>query len=195
MIEADGLFLHLNPLHEAFQANGTTNFSGLLKKIENILSFNHLGYDTNIGIIFLYLLGFYAALIAVGASPWLSLLGALAFGLGSYNIIIIEAGHITKAYAMSMMAPMLGSMLLILKRRKYLWGGILFALALGIQIACNHIQITYYTMLVGVILGMVYLVYAIKDKAFKPLLVGVGVMLSVIWLRPSAWIRQLEIRL
>lgn len=149
----------------------------VFKKIENILSFNHLGYDTNIGIIFLYLLGFYAALIAVGASPWLSLLGALAFGLGSYNIIIIEAGHITKAYAMSMMAPILGSMLLILKRRKYLWGGILFALALGIQIACNHIQITYYTMLVGVILGMVYLVYAIKDKAFKPLLVGVGVML------------------
>ena len=38
MIEADGLFLHLNPLHEVFQANGTTNFSGLLKKIENICS-------------------------------------------------------------------------------------------------------------------------------------------------------------
>ncbi len=149
----------------------------IFSKIENLLNLNYIGYGGNIGIIFLYLLGFYVALIAIGLSPWLSLLGALAFGLGSYNIIIIEAGHITKAYAMSMMAPILGGMLLILQRKKYLWGGILFALALGIQIACNHIQITYYTMLIGIILGLVYLVYAIKDKAFKPLLIGVAVML------------------
>ena len=149
----------------------------VFSKIENVLNLNYIGYGGNIGIIFLYLLGFYVALLALGASPWLSLLGALAFGLGSYNIIIIEAGHLTKAYAMSMMAPILGAMLLILKRRKYLWGGILFALALGIQIACNHIQITYYTMLIGVILGLVYLVYAIKDKTFKPLLIGLAVML------------------
>ncbi|MCR4680399.1 MAG: YfhO family protein [Bacteroidales bacterium] len=149
----------------------------IFNKIENVLNLNYIGYSGNIGIIFLYLIGFYVALIAIGASPWLSLLGALAFGLGSYNIIIIEAGHITKAYAMSMMAPILGAMLLILKRKKYLLGGLLFALALGIQIACNHIQITYYTMLIGLILGLVYLVYAIKDKEFKSLLLGVGVML------------------
>ena len=149
----------------------------VFNKIEDVLNLNYLGYKGNIGIIFLYLLGFYVALIAIGVSPWLSLLGALAFGLGSYNIIIIEAGHITKAYAMSMMAPIIGGMLLILQKKKYLWGGILFAVALGVQIACNHIQITYYTMLVGLILGLVYLVYAIKDKELKSLLLGVGVLL------------------
>jgi isopentenyl-diphosphate delta-isomerase len=36
MIQADGLFLHLNPLQEAVQANGDTNFAGLAKKIERI---------------------------------------------------------------------------------------------------------------------------------------------------------------
>lgn len=146
-------------------------------KIYNVFNLNYLGYGGNIGVVFLYLIGFYVALLAMGLSPWLSLLGAMAFGLGSYNIIIIEAGHITKAYAMSMMAPIIGGMLLILQKKKYLWGGILFAIALGIQIACNHIQITYYTMLVGLILGLVYLVYAIKDKEFKSLVLGVGVML------------------
>jgi isopentenyl-diphosphate delta-isomerase len=36
MIEADALILHLNPLQEAVQAGGDTNFTGLAKKIENI---------------------------------------------------------------------------------------------------------------------------------------------------------------
>jgi hypothetical protein len=149
----------------------------IFNKIHNFLNLHFFSYDGNIGIVFLYLLGFYVALTAIGLSPWLSLLGALAFGLGSYNIIIIEAGHVTKAYAMSMMAPIIGGMLLILQRKKYVWGGILFAVALGVQIACNHIQITYYTMLVGLILGLVYLIYAIKDKEFKPFILGFGVML------------------
>ncbi len=36
MIRADALILHLNPLQEAVQAGGNTNFTGLAKKIENI---------------------------------------------------------------------------------------------------------------------------------------------------------------
>lgn len=36
MIEADALILHLNPLQEAVQAGGDTNFAGLAKKIEEI---------------------------------------------------------------------------------------------------------------------------------------------------------------
>ena len=36
MIGADALFLHLNPLQEALQPDGNTNFAGLLKKIEHI---------------------------------------------------------------------------------------------------------------------------------------------------------------
>lgn len=36
MIEADGLILHLNPLQEALQPEGETNFSGLVKKIEGV---------------------------------------------------------------------------------------------------------------------------------------------------------------
>ena len=36
MIEADALILHLNPLQEAVQAGGDTNFAGLAKKIEQV---------------------------------------------------------------------------------------------------------------------------------------------------------------
>jgi isopentenyl-diphosphate Delta-isomerase len=36
MIEADALILHLNPLQEAVQPEGNTNFKGLLEKIEQV---------------------------------------------------------------------------------------------------------------------------------------------------------------
>jgi isopentenyl-diphosphate delta-isomerase len=36
MIQADGLILHLNPLQEAIQPGGNTNWSGLLAKIETL---------------------------------------------------------------------------------------------------------------------------------------------------------------
>ena len=156
--------------------------------VKNVLTLQIFNRQNDMGVLFLYLLGFYIALVALGVSPWLALLGGLAFGLGSYNIIIIEAGHITKAWAMAMMAPILAGMLLCFKgaatyreekRRstaQLVWGGILFTLALGLQIALNHIQITFYTALAGVIMGIVYLCYSLKDKYFTRLLLSVGIL-------------------
>jgi len=148
----------------------------VFNKIKRLLNLDFLGYSGSVGVLFLYLIGFYVCLLAFGVNPWLSLLGALAFGLGSYNIIIVEAGHLTKAFAIAMMGPILAGMLLTFKKN-YVWGGILFTVALGTQIAYSHVQITYYTMLVAVILGMVYAIYAVKDKWFKSFLLGVGILL------------------
>ena len=139
--------------------------------IKEILIMRGIGWERNIAVLFLYLLGFYVCLVALGVNPWISLIGAIAFGLGSYNIIIVEAGHITKAWAISMMAPILAGMVLAFKR-KYVWGGILFTLALGVQITFNHIQITYYTAMMAGILGVVYFIFAIKDKALKQFIIG-----------------------
>lgn len=146
-------------------------------RLKNILNLQFAGWGRDIGVLFLYFIGFYICLLALGAGPWMSLLGALAFGLGSYNIIIIEAGHITKAWSLAMMAPILAGMVLLF-RHKWLWGGILFTLSLGIQIAFNHIQITYYTMLAGVILGVVYAVFAVKEKEVKGFLIAMGILLA-----------------
>ena len=160
-----------------YQITLGVNGHSVFTKVKYFLNLKFLGLSGDVGVIFLYLIGFYVCLLAIGINPWLSLLGALAFGLGSYNIIIIEAGHLNKAYAMAMMAPIIGGMLLIFKKKNYVWGGILFGLALGTQIAYNHIQITYYTMLICVILGVVYLIYAIKEKWVKQFFIGVGVLL------------------
>ena len=158
--------------------------------LKALLIMRPLGVERNIGMLWLYLIGFYVAMIALGCTPWLALLGAVAFGLGSYNIIIVEAGHITKGWAIAMIAPMLAGMILALRSaarsddnsfkinwRQLVWGAILFTIATGLQITFNHIQITYYTVIGGVILGLTYLVYALKDKWFKPFLAIVGVLL------------------
>ncbi|MCR5423984.1 MAG: YfhO family protein [Bacteroidales bacterium] len=148
--------------------------------LKSILIGRPLGIERNIGVLFLYLLGFYIAMLAFGIDPWLALIGALAFALGSYNIIIIEAGHITKAWAISMVAPILGGLTLTLRAsesdkpwRNILWGSILFTLALGLQITFNHIQITFYTAIAALVMGASYLIVNIKNKTLKPFFISV----------------------
>ena len=148
--------------------------------LRNAVIMRPLGLERNIAVLFLYFIGFYVAMLAFGVSPWLAVIGALGFGLGSYNVIIIEAGHITKAWAMSMMAPIMAGMVLTLrsamdeeldkkKRRiRMAWGWLLFTLSLILQISFNHIQITFYTAIACLAIGIGYLVSAIIKHQVKP---------------------------
>lgn len=174
-------------------------------ELREVALMSHVGWANNIGILFLYLIGFYLAMVLLGLSPWLALIGALGFGLGSYNIIIIEAGHSTKAWAIAMMAPILAGVLSVLKtavteglerrirNRKMIWGCILFTVALILQIMFNHIQITYYTAIGCVIIGLTYLVYAIKKKQFKPFSINVGILALCALLAIGCNIRHLVV--
>ncbi|SFE74335.1 YfhO family protein [Thermophagus xiamenensis] len=122
-----------------------------------------------VAILFLYLLGFYILLRSVKTNRWLSLLGSIAFAFGSYNIIIIIAGHITKAYAIALMAPVVAGILYTLNKNK--WQGALFTtLALGLHIAYNHVQITYYLFILVLILMVSRFIYALKEKNIKDFL-------------------------
>lgn len=168
-----------------YQVGGNAPMQSIVSPMRSLVNLDFLGVGETIGVLFLYLIGFYLALMLLGCSPWVALLGALAFGLGSYNIIIIEAGHISKAWALAMAAPILSGMVLCLRRPKegekkwgdWLWGGLLFTVALALQLNFNHIQITYYTIIAAVLLGVVYLIYSLKDKYFKQLAYGTGILL------------------
>ena len=99
-----------------------------------------------VGILFMYLLGFYFLLRVLKMKPMMAFLGSVAFAFTSYNLIIIMAGHITKAYAIAYMAPVVAGIILTYRGR-YITGGIITMFALGFEIATNHIQITYYLFL------------------------------------------------
>lgn len=174
-------------------------------QVREMAILSHLGWANNIGIIFLYLLGFYIAMVLLGCSPWLALVGALGFGLGSYNIIIIEAGHSTKAWAIAMMAPILAGMLLVMKtaitadlekksrNRRVVWGCIVFTTALILQVMFNHIQITFYTAIGCFVIGLVYLVYAIIKKRILSFGAKSGILLLCVALAIGCNIRHLAV--
>lgn len=117
----------------------------------------------------LYMLGFYVLMLCLRINPWVGLLGAIAFGFSSYDIIIIQAGHNTKALAVAFMAPVIGGFLLAYQRNLK-WGVILSALFMSLEMCVNHLQVTYYLGILLFGLGIVMLIEAIRKKTIKKFL-------------------------
>ncbi|TAJ11702.1 hypothetical protein DMA11_15740 [Marinilabiliaceae bacterium JC017] len=135
-----------------------------------------LPYKT-VGILFLYLLGFYVLLLSLRVNHWMSVAGAIAFAFGSYNLIIIIAGHITKAYAIALMGPVIAAIIYAYNQNRWV-GGLFTALALGLEIAYNHVQITYYLAILVMVLVIAKLIEAIKEKALPAFAKTSGVLVT-----------------
>lgn len=128
--------------------------------------------------LFLYLLGFYIFMLCVGCSPWMSIVGAIAFALASYNIIIIDAGHINKCYVIATMPAILGGIMLCYRKR-YVVGIIVTLLSLGLNVYWNHQQISYYLLLMIIPLVIAYFIVAICKKTLKDFFIASFVLLAV----------------
>ena len=117
-------------------------------------------------VLLLFLLGGYFLFSVLKMRPWLAAVGAVALAFSSYNFIYVEAGHISKAYAIAYMAPIIGAVILCYRGSK-LWGPSLLALFLALEIRANHIQVTYYLFIALLVLVGFELYYAIRDKKLK----------------------------
>lgn len=133
-------------------------------KINNILTGGFP--DLSAGIFFTYLIGFYIFMICIGSEWWLALMAAIAYALASYNVIVIDAGHITKAYAMGVMAPAIGGVILAY-RKKFIAGFLVTMIFVGCVIARSHIQMDYYTAIAIGCVIVSYLVYYIIGAVRK----------------------------
>ena len=148
-----------------------------VKKLDTFIRFLPRPAD----YLFLYFIGFYILLSCMKVDFRLAILGALAFGFSTYLIIIFGAGHNAKAHALGYLPMLLGGIILVF-RRQYLWGFVLTAIAMALEIRANHYQMTYYFMLLVLILGIVYLVDAIRKKYVKHFFVSVAILLVAVTL-------------
>jgi hypothetical protein len=128
------------------------------------------------GIFLLHLIGFYILAMCLRIKPWIALFGAIAFALASYEIVILQAGHNSKATAVAFMAPVLGAFIMAY-RRNWKWGAALSALFMSFQLASNHFQITYYLGILLFALGVYFFVEAIRKKELKRFFIATGSLL------------------
>ena len=128
------------------------------------------------GMLFLYMIGFFILLLVLKVDKWLAIAGAVAFAFSSYLFIIFEAGHNSKAHAIGYMAPVLAGIILTYRGR-YLAGGIMAAIFLSLELLTNHLQITYYLMIIAGIFVVTELIGSIREKKLPGFAKATGVLL------------------
>lgn len=141
-----------------------------IKQLDYVLRFLPRPAD----YLFLYFLGFFVLMRALKVDPLKAFFGALAFGFSTYLIIILGVGHNAKAHAIAYMPMVVAGVILVFKKR-YIAGGLLTMIAAALEINANHFQMTYYLLLLLLVIGIYFIVQIIKNKDYKHLGVAVGV--------------------
>ncbi len=133
-------------------------------------------FGVTAGIFFVHLIGFYIFSRLVKLKPIVGVVGALAFAFSSYEIIILQAGHNSKALTVALMAPVLGAFIYSFKSN-WKWGAVLSCIFMSFQMASNHLQVTYYFGILLLFLGAYFLFDAIKNKTYKPFLISTSTLI------------------
>ena len=120
--------------------------------------------------IFFLFVCFYILLLTFDVSPWLAIIGALAFTFSSFNFINIDAGHVTKGNAIAFIPLVLAGINITLHKNKIL-GALLTGVAVSFQLAAGHLQITYYLIFILLAWMLVEIFNAIKTKKIMHLAV------------------------
>ncbi|WP_420460690.1 YfhO family protein [Neolewinella sp.] len=136
------------------------------------------------GYVFCGMLTFYLMMVLLGVSPWLAIAGAVTAGIATNNIVLYGAGHVSKL-GVIMFLPLIAAGVVLAFRARYLVGGAVFALGMGLAILANHPQMLYYFGLTLPLLGIAELVrharagtLPVFAKAMGALLVGLGLALG-----------------
>ncbi|HET6559335.1 MAG TPA: hypothetical protein VFG54_18570, partial [Prolixibacteraceae bacterium] len=126
---------------------------------------------------------FFVLCLCLGMDPWPSFAASLAYGFMTFTFVVMVTGHLTKAHAITYTSLVVAGILLAYKKNK-IGGSLLAALGLTWMLSANHLQMTYYAAILVLILGITYLIYAIREKtlpdfAKTTLLLLAGAILAV----------------
>ena len=130
-----------------------------------------LGLPKPLNFFFLACVAFYILCLAFDARPVIAMLGGLAYAFSTYNAVVISAGHDTQMLATAFMPLLLAGLILTFKK-KYWLGLAVTTLAAYLQVASNHLQITYYFFLVAAAVTLSYLIIWIRKKEWKHMIIA-----------------------
>lgn len=134
-----------------------------------------LGLPSPSNLLFMMMIGFFILMLACRTRWYVALLGAIAYGFSTYFIILIGAGHIWKYVTLAYIPPTIAGIIWCYRGR-YLWGGAVAALFAMMQIASNHIQMTYYFGFVILFMVLAYLEKAVVEKKMKQWGIATGTL-------------------
>ena len=76
--------------------------------------------------------------------------------------------------------PLVLSGILMVLQRNYLWGFVLTAVAMALEISAGHPQMTYYLLFTVLILGIVYVIEAYKEKELPTFFKSIAVLVVAV---------------
>ncbi len=151
--------------NSAFSGMPTTQISAdydgdVIKYVFNFIEYT---LPQPIGTWMMFALSFYILMLAMGVNRWLGVVAALAFAFSTYFVIILGAGHVTKAMAISF-APLIIAGFVWSFKGRYWLGAAVMAIGMALECYSNHVQVTYYLMFIILFMGIAQLYDAITNK-------------------------------
>ena len=149
-----------------YQITGVPGFAYSIGILDQIFT---LKLAEPISLFFLASICFYFLAQVLGFNTIISVIGALGYSYATYNPIIVTVGHITKMHAIAYLPFFIGAILLIFQK-KYLWGAVLTGISTALFVGANHLQITYYGIIIVAFMSIFFLIKWIKEKEFNHIL-------------------------
>lgn len=140
--------------------------------------------------IYLAFICYYILLLSFRVRPYLAIGCAIAFGLTTYMIVGISAGHNARIGAIAFMPLVMAGIHLVFSGKKLLGFGVASA-GFALHLRENHLQITYYLAFIVLAYGLVQLIYAIREKQLVPWAMNVGILIPAIVLAIGTFIGPL----
>lgn len=148
-----------------YQISPSYDSTNTLTKLEDAY---HLWLPDNVWYLFVYLLGFYILLRAFDFRQHLAVLGSVLWAFSTYFLIIIAAGHLWKVMALAYLPPLIAGIVLSF-RGKYLWGLVVTGIFAAFEIHANHLQMTYYYLMVILLMVIAFCVEGALRKQWAHL--------------------------
>ena len=122
---------------------------------------------------------FFMLCILLDIGVWTAFAASLAYGFMTFTFVVMVTGHLTKAHALTYTSLVVAGILVAFKKNK-IGGSLMAAIGLSLMLSANHLQMTYYAAILALMIGITYLVYAIREKTLPDFSKTAGFLLIAV---------------